>query len=299
MNAVLLLISIFTNLISYGIIRNEFCKKDVKSTSDLNLFNTLSGLVSMITLLIICTLTSTLTAVSPYTAFLAVIFGVSTALCALFNMKALETGPLSYTNVIVSCSMVIPALSGTLLYHETISIWQLIGVILMLVSFFCAVDRKSDTSKASFRWLLLCLGAFLFSGAVGVMQKLHQNSPCKNELGMFLIIAFGVCALFSFLLTLYDQKIHKTTVTILTKHKIRRLMLFTTACGIGIALCNQINLYLSGAMEAIIFYPVVNGASMILTAAAGILIWKERLTGRQWFGLITGGAAILLLCNIF
>jgi drug/metabolite transporter (DMT)-like permease len=57
-------------------------------------------------------------------------------------------------------------------------------------------------------------------------------------------------------------------------------------------------MYLAGVIDAIIFYPVVNGASMILTTAAGILLWKEKLSKRQWFGLIMGGVAILLLCNI-
>ena len=36
----------------------------------------------------------------------------------------------------------------------------------------------------------------------------------------------------------------------------------------------------------------------LLTTAAGIILWKEMLSKRQWFGLVMGGVAIFLLCNI-
>ena len=287
------------NLFSYGIVRNEFCKKDVRSNSDLNIFNALSSLISMVTLAAVSACTSTLTIPSLYTILLGIVFGISTALCAILNMKALESGPLSYTSVIVSCAMVIPALSGMVLYGENVSPWQVAGIVLMVASFLCAVDNKGGSSGTSLRWLLFCLGAFLFSGAVGVMQKVHQNSVHKNELGMFLIIAFGVSAVFSFFLTAYYKGAKHEKVSVLAKGRIRRLIVCSVTCGIGIALCNQINMYLSGAMDSIIFFPVVNGSSMILTTAAGILLWKERLTAKQWFGLLMGGTAIILLCNIF
>ncbi len=87
-------------------------------------------------------------------------------------------------------------------------------------------------------------------------------------------------------------------MNILSAGRIRKLLIFSVACGIGIALCNQINMYLAGVMEAVIFYPVVNGDFMLLNILAGILLWHEKLSRRQWFGLIMSGAAIFLLCGI-
>lgn len=298
MNGLLLLLSVVINVVAYGITRNDFCKKDVKCDTDLYRFNMLSSLIAMIVLLMICGLSKALVWPSGYTLYMGGAFGISAALCALLNMKALETGPLSYTSVIVSCAMVIPAISGMILFREIVSGWQIGGIVLMMVSFICAVDKKNDKASTSIKWLLFCLGAFLFSGIVGVMQKIHQNSMYKQEIGIFLVIAFGVSALFSWILVLNDKN-KETRMD--GKHILdrKRFWLCSLICGIGIALCNQINMYLSGVMAAIIFYPVVNGASMILTTTAGIVLWKERLTAKQWFGLIMGGIAILLLCNIF
>lgn len=298
MNALLLIFSVIMSLLSCGILRNEFCKKELAGNSDLYIFNTFNSVLSAITLTIVAAISGTLCVPSLYTLLMGIVFGFATASCAVLSMIALESGPLSYTNVIVSCAMVIPALSGLVLYGEPVSAWQWAGIALMVISFCCAVDNENKGSGASLKWLLLCLGAFLGSGSVGVMQKLHQNSVYKDELGVFLVVAFAASALFSLALTIYYARVRGETITVTRAPKLRKFLIISFVSGVGFALVNQINMYLAGVMDAIIFYPIVNGASMILTTAAGILLWKERLSKKQWFGMVTGGVAILLLCNI-
>ena len=298
MNALLLCVSVFMNLLSCAILRNHFCKKEIQSGADLHAFNALSSVLSAVTLAFIALLGGSLCVPSFYTLGLGVVFGIATALCAVLAMKALESGPLSYTNVIVSCGMIIPSLSGAVLFGETISAGQYVGMALMLVSLVCAVDASNTESGMSFKWLLLCLGSFLGSGSVGVMQKLHQSSIHRGELSVFLVIAFFVSALFSFICSrICLKRGEKITVTL--PARVRKLIVFSVVCGFGIALCNQINMYLAGVMEAIIFYPVVNGGFMLLNILAGVLLWHEKLSRRQWFGLIMGGTAIFLLCGIW
>lgn len=299
MNVLLLIVSIILSLLSCGILRNEFCKKELAGNSDLYVFNTVNSVLSAITLAIVAAVSGSLCVPSMYTLLMGTVFGMATGLCAILCMIALESGPLSYTNVIVSCAMVIPALSGLVLYGEPVSTWQYVGIALMIVSFICAVDGDNGSSGASLKWLLLCLGAFICSGSVGVMQKLHQNSVHKEELGVFLVTAFVVSALFSLGMTLWFNLKRGERITVLSGKKFKKFAIISFISGVGFALVNQINMYLAGVMDAIIFYPVVNGASMILTTAAGIFLWKEKLSKRQWFGLIMGGIAILLLCNIF
>lgn len=297
MNILLLVVSVIMNLLSTGILRNQFCKKEIQSGADLHVFNAVSSFLSAITLAVIALFGGSLCIPSLYTLGMGVVFGVVTALCAVLAMKALESGPLSYTNVIISCGMVIPSLSGMLFFGEIISAGQYVGMALMLVSLICAVDASNSESGMSFKWLLLCLGSFLCSGGIGVMQKLHQSSVHRDELGIFLVIAFAVSALFSLIYARVGVgRGEKITVTL--SANLRKLIVFSVVCGFGIALCNQINMYLAGVMEAIIFYPVVNGGYMLLNILAGVCLWHENLSRRQWFGLVMGGAAIFLLCGI-
>lgn len=297
-NILLLIVTLAANVISTCIIRNKFCKDDMKNNADLQLFNAVSSMFAAIVLLIIAVVTDELVLPSLYTLFLGAVFGLATALCAVFTMKALETGPISYTSVIISCSLIIPAMSGAVLYGEKISLWQYIGTAFMLISFVCAVDKKNDGVAASPRWLVLCMASFVFCGSVGVMQKIHQSSAHRAELSVFLITAFIVSAVFSFILVAYCGAVKKQKPTVLKKTSVKRFLLFGTGTGLGIALCNQINLYLSGRMAAIIFFPVVNGAYMILATLAGVLLWRERLSVKQWTGLIIGMVSIILLCGV-
>lgn len=298
MNALLLIFSVIMSLLSCGILRNEFCKKELAGDSDLYFFNTTNSILSAITLAVVAAVSGSLKVPSLYTVFLGILFGLATGLCAILSMIALKSGPLSYTNVIVSCAMVIPALSGMVLYGESVTALQFVGIGLMVVSFVCAVDGDNGSSGASLKWLLLCIGAFICSGSVGVMQKLHQNSVYKDELGVFLVVAFLASAVFSLALMFYYRNVRGEPITVARPPKRTKFIVISLISGIGFALVNQINMYLAGVIDAIIFYPVINGASMILTSAAGILMWKEKLSKRQWFGLIVGGVAIILLCGV-
>ena len=143
---------------------------------------------------------------SLFTVLLGVLFGAVTALQGVTNMAALQVGPLSYTTVIISFSTLISALSGVLFFGESIGLWQIIGMVLMLASFALANGGENGGKRANLRWLLLCVVAFLATGAIGVMQKIHQSSAFKGELNAFLVIAFAVSALFSGVVALFLRK---------------------------------------------------------------------------------------------
>lgn len=70
------------------------------------------------------------------------------------------------------------------------------------------------------------------------------------------------------------------------------LMILT---GAAIGAINEINLYLSGAMPGIIFFPIVNGGVIILSALSAILLFRERLPKMQLVGLIAGIISVLCL----
>jgi drug/metabolite transporter (DMT)-like permease len=234
---------------------------------------------------------------SLFTVMLGVLFGAVTALQGVTNMAALQLGPLSYTTVIISFSTLISALSGMLFFGESIGYLQIVGMVLMLASFAMANGGKSGEKRANLHWLLLCIVAFLATGAIGVMQKIHQSSSFKDELNAFLVIAFAVSALFSGVFALFLRKKERAS----SAPKIDRanvigllfLMLVSGVCG---AVNNKLNLYLSGVIDSVVFFPVVNGGGLVLTTLASLLIFKERLRTKQWIGILFGIASVLCLC---
>ena len=298
-NYLLLAVSIVSSIFACAVARNDYSKKCAAHNGDLFLFNTASAFLSLVTLATISLVKGELCVPDAYTVWMGAMYGLCTALCALLNMMALQTGPLSYTNTIVFCAMVIPALSGMVLYGEPITAGQYGGIALMLLSFVFAMDKKNDTRGMSLRWLVLCIGSFLFNGAVGVLQKVHQNSPQKGQLGMFLLVAFVVYTLFSACLTVYHTRVKKEALTAWQPPRRRLSAVYVFMSGVGIGICNQINTYLAGEMRAILFFPLVNGVAILITLVICLVGWKEKFTKKQWIGLAAGALSIVLLCGLF
>jgi len=234
---------------------------------------------------------------SLFTVLLGVLFGAVTALQGVTNMAALQVGPLSYTTVIISFSTLISALSGVLFFGESIWLWQIIGMALMLASFALANSGENGGKRANLRWLLLCVVAFLATGAIGVMQKIHQSSAFKEELNAFLVIAFGVSASLSGVVALLLRKKESGSEENRNdRGGMMLLFLLMLVSGVCVAANNKLNLYLSGVIDSVIFFPVVNGGGLVLTTLASLIIFKERLRTKQWIGILLGIASVLCLC---
>ena len=292
---VLFIITLLANPVA-GITRTYFSKNVSQTVAGYHLFNAVSSLVCGVTLML---LSGGDFRMSGYTLLMAVLFGLITAAQQVITSAALSVGPWSYTSVIVSMSTVITALSGALFFNESIRVTQIIGIVMMLGCLIFSVKKEEgDQKKKTLRWFALCMLACLFCGGVGIMQKIHQSSDHRGELTMFLVIAFICSFVFStgsIIVQRYGKNgkrepfIEKKISTVL-------LAVLFIAGGIGTALINQINLYLSGVVDSAIFFPIVNGGGLIMITVLSLVFFKERLTKRQWMGMALGAAATLLLC---
>ncbi len=241
---------------------------------------------------------------SAFTVVLGVVFGAITALQGITNIAALQVGPMSYTSVIISFSTLISALSGVLFFDESLGWAQIVGIVLMLVSFILAAKSDSGEKKANVKWLFLCLIAFAATGGIGVMQKVHQSSVYRNELNAFLIIAFVSSAVFCAIFALLLKRREGLSANEKEKRNKSRMLIWLligimVTNGACVAVNNKFNLYLSGVMDSAIFFPIVNGGGLVLTTLAAVLLFKERLSVKQWIGVAFGIISVVFLCNPF
>ena len=276
MDWLLLLISVAVTL-TYNLIRNTFSKQHAKSGMDFQLFNLVCSIVSMLTVLLTAGITGA-AAPSLYTLLFGVVFGVITALNVLFGMQALERGPASYTTLLITASMMIPALSGWVLFDEPFSWIKLAGMGLVLISVLLSVTRDSGERRASLRWLAVCLLAMLFTGLIGVLQKVHQSSSHSGERMYFLVVAFAVSTVYS------------GAALLIGKARSGHCRISLSPRG---AVCWMA---LVSGRSSIVFFPTVNGANLLLMLLALVVFFHERLDRLQWLGIAVGSAGIALLC---
>lgn len=248
---------------------------------------------------------------STFTIAMGAAFGVLTAVQGITNLLAVQTGPLSYTTVIVTFSTVISALSGYMFFGEDLTWSHIVGMILMLLSFVFATTKSKDEQKFNWRWLIYSLVAFLTTGMIGIMQKIHQSSAYKDQLNLFLIVAFVVsailCGIFSILLMKKEKRELASKIEAEASSETYKssrglkilLLLIMIGSGICIAANNKLNLYLSGVVDSAVFFPLVNGGGLIMTTVMAFIVFREKFTKKQWCGLILGILSVFFLCNPF
>jgi drug/metabolite transporter (DMT)-like permease len=130
------------------------------------------------------------------------------------------------------------------------------------------------------------------------MQKIHQSSEYKGELNAFLVIAFITACLLMTTLSVVTSK--KEKVSILARKDDGKIdwvaILIPVGAGIMGAVNHKLNLYLSGVMPSAVFFPIVNGGGLVLTTLSAVVLFRERLSGRQWIGVGLGIASVIFLC---
>ncbi len=293
-NVILLVTSMSSNLFG-GILKKHINDKYENNMFSYQLYNMVVSAAAAVMLLVMA---DGLT-FSIFTVCLAGAFGIITLLQQIFNLYALENGPLSYTTVIISMSTLIPTVSGAVFWNEKIAIIQYVGIVFMIISFVLSVKNEVSNKKTNSRWLIYSFVAFITTGLIGVMQKIHQTSSYKDELDAFLVTAFLISFVFSLVLSFIFRN-KRNTGNDRARSAVKPLpLIFMLLSGVFVALNNRFNLYLSGVMDAAVFFPLVNGGGLVLTSLASVILFKEKLSKIQIFGIVSGIVSVILVCNPF
>lgn len=269
-----------------NILYNTVSKSLLKSKGDTYYFN-IFGYLICIVLFGIMTFS---TGISLYTFFMGILFGVCIMMSNVFKMQALKEGPMHITILVTTSSMIIPTLSGAVMFGEPLSIPKLVVMAVLIYFIYLSISATSgDNVEYSAKWAILCLMTFVFLGMIGVIQKLHQSSPYKGEAATFLAVAF-ICSLTFSVVMSKKQEI--------TKKQGKQFYIISLVCGVCYFTMHYINLKLSGIMPSQIFFPVVNGSAIILSSVASVAFFKEQITKRQLVGLIGGFVTLICICFI-
>ena len=185
---------------------------------------------------------------------------------------------------------IFPTLSGAIFWHEPFTPFDLIGIMLAIVTIAlskASPKKENDRSKQYFIPLII---AMISSGALGIIQKLQQKSPYAEERGAFLLIAFSVAACVSLTVSV----IKRGSNSPLPNHSYT----FASVIGLFFGCCNLLNTVLAGMLDTSIFFPTLNIGIIFFTMLCGSLIYKEKLNRREILLLFSGSLSIALL-NIF
>ena len=219
----------------------------------------------------------------------SVVYGILLIIAQYCYTIALKSGKTGICATVYSLGFIFPTLSGSVLWDEQISAWDILGICIVIVMIIiCGSGGKNTDEKTNKKYIFPLVMAMLASGGLGIAQKFQQNSDFNGQNSIFLIIAFAFACAVSFILYLI-------TPNGSTAKKFKKKFGVASFIGIAFAISNLCNTTLSGMLDSAILFPALNIGTIILSVLFGIVIYKERITKSDALILSLGIISICLL----
>ena len=294
----LIVLSVITGAL-ISVLRGKYAKSYPMSGVYLWRFNFYQNIFCFSAVLLIYLFSGTKFAFSTFSVLLGVMLALANILSLEGILKAQACGSFAYTSVIVALSAIIPSMSGPVLFGEKVTFSQFVGIALMVICILLSPGKDEGEKRAvSLKWLFFCAVAFVFSGTVGVVQKIHQNNAAhKAEMSALLLTCFFVSFALSGIRLITERGRMKKSGESLNKLTLA-VLLFPAVSGLCFAFPHTINLFLSGRLASVVFFPTINLCPMLLTMLYAVFGFKERLTAKQWAGIAVGILSTVFVSGI-
>ncbi|MBQ4082285.1 MAG: EamA family transporter [Clostridia bacterium] len=212
---------------------------------------------------------------------------VTSVVCLLYAMKH---GPVALSSLIMNFSLIVVTVWGMIFWNSKINAVVLSGLCLVVISLLlCLYQKKSSQEKLSAKWFFYISIAFFGNTGCVILQKTQQmqyHNQHGNMLMFFAMIpAVAMCALLYLRAPVQEPK--------------------KVLCSSGFfpVLAGTLNLLLNlfvillaaGPLSPSLIYPTTAVGGIAVTSVLSVILFKERLSLRQWFGVAVGGVAIALL----
>lgn len=167
------------------------------------------------------------------------------------------------------------------LFGEVPGVFQVLGVVLAVAAILLinGTGRQSQVpSRASLCLLLLC------GGLADAMSKFFEELGDPREESWFLLVTFLVAWLLSVLLMLAKKQ-----------RPGRWEVLFGILIGVPNYFSTRFFLRALETVPAVVAFPMFSVGAIVLVSLMGVLLFREKLGRRQWFGMALILGALVLL----
>ena len=195
------------------------------------------------------------------------------------------------TSLSSKLSVVIPTLFGVVFLKEALGLTTATGILLALTALFLVIGGKGKSQAKSEKTALnVLLPVFIFfsTGIGDVLMKITEKANTASDLTTMIAFIYGISFLFSLLLVGYD---------LLKKKSIWQWK--NMAGGMILGGVNFFSTYFvyhaMRVYDNVVLFPIYNIGVVCLTALAGWLLFKEKLTWWNYLGLGIAIFAVVLI----
>lgn len=232
--------------------------------------------------------------ITPFSLLMAALMILFCGAYALIGFKIISMGSMAvYTMFLMLGGMMLPYFFGLIYLNEEFSYLRLIGLALMVVAIALSGSEggNEEKKKSSVLFFVLCLIVFCLNGGGSIVSKIHQlpqNESLTVSPTAFVMLA-GIIRFVSFsllYLVLWLRDRRKPTDNApaplkMTPKIVGIMFAFSAVDGLSYLL----QLIGASNLPATVLYPMITGGSVVLTAIAGLLFFKQKLSPRAIVGI--------------
>ena len=207
---------------------------------------------------------------------------------SIFNVMALtaQKNGLSVASVASKMSVIIPVLFGIIIYEESVGLQKIAGILLALVAvYLTSVKPKGDVvlTKSIYLPIILFLGS-------GVIDTSVNHFAPDGKMPLFLAIIFASAGIIGII-----------TVLLKKMNSQQKLDRKSIPFGFALGIVNYGSMYfLLKALrvegyESSSVFTINNVAIVAVSCLAGLLLFKELISKKNWMGILIALVSIILV----
>ena len=227
-----------------------------------------------------------------YSAF----YGIGYATAMLGMIGALASGSVALTAFVKQFSFVFVSIWGYFAGWDRFTWKPALGIAVIVISMaLCLIsgkkDKKSEGRPAvTLKWVLFASMLLFGNVLCSLLQKYEQLEYPGKHKSMMMVFGVGFAIFFAFLFTLKEKKTYWGAA-------FKTSFYFPLLAGGCSALLNLSILLLANSeviSSGLAFSGMAVGG-LVLTMLADVFIFRERLSVRQWIGMVLGTGALVFL----
>ncbi len=222
---------------------------------------------------------------------LTLLLGFWFILTYVLIVESSQRSGVTITSLSSKLSVVIPTLFGILFLKETLGLMAGIGIVLALVALFLVVGGKGKgETTVEKKTLILLLPIFIFfsTGIGDIMMKMTEQKNTSGDMIPMIAFIYFISFLFGVMLVTYDLMAKKTKwqwKSALGGLALGTVNFFSTCC-----IYQAMRVF-----DNVVMFPVYNIGVVCLSALCGWLLFKEKLTWKNYLGLVIAIIAVILI----
>ena len=195
------------------------------------------------------------------------------------------------TSIADKLSLIIPVIAAFILYNDAITLLKIAGILLSILAVVLAVRKKENNKQENLQqyWYYPII-VFLGGGIIGTILKQVQFQFAEINYNTFLIFLFGVAFVIGF-----------TILSVQFVSNQKSISFKSILAGVGLGIPNYFSIYFlmqtlnTPNWESSVVFPVMNIGIVVLSSLLGLILFKEKFSSQNTFGLVLAVVAIVLL----